>query len=76
MPPVEWASVAVGDGFRWLRLGLKKYRMPQTAQYPKEIPKTKETMMVKSKRKESSNGVITLSFYRTAGALRQSARLE
>jgi hypothetical protein len=43
--------------------------MPQTAQYPKEIPKTKATMMVKSKRNESRNGVISLSFYRPKAAV-------
>jgi hypothetical protein len=38
--------------------------MPQTTQYPRDIPNTKATMMVKSNRKESRNGVISLSFYR------------
>src|ERR1035441_8119732 len=43
--------------------------MPQTAQYPNEMPKTKATMMVKSKRNESRNGVISLSFYRPKTAV-------
>jgi hypothetical protein len=41
--------------------------MPQTAQYPKEIPNTKATTIVNSNRNDSRNGVISLSFYRKTG---------
>ena len=63
-PLGELAKEGEGVDFLSVRSGLKKQRMPQTAQYPTEIPNTKATMMVKSNRIDRRSGVITLSFYR------------
>jgi len=46
------------------RAGLKKFKMPQTTQYPRAIPKTNETTMVDNSRNDNRTGVIYLSFYR------------
>ena len=63
-PLGELAKEGEGVDFLSVRSGLKKQRMPQTAQYPTEIPNTNATIMVKSNRIDRRNGVITLSFYR------------
>src|SRR5664279_41638 len=65
-PLEEWANEGVGLDSLCVRSGLKKYRMPQTSQYPRDIPNMKATIMVESSRNDSRNGVISLSFYKPA----------
>ena len=52
-------GLALGLG----RAGLKNCKMPQTAQYPSEIPKTKATTIVKSRRNDIKTGVMCFLFY-------------
>jgi hypothetical protein len=62
-PLGEGAKVGRGERVLRGREGLKKLKIPQTTQYPKEIPKTKDTTMVKSNKNDNSTGVMYSLFY-------------
>lgn len=62
-PLEEGANVGRGKWVFRGRDGLKRFRMPQTAQYPRAIPKTKQTMIVKSSKNDIKTGVMSFLFY-------------